>query len=116
MRSSPGNGASAPPLKKYVTCAYFSGSAARRLRMRSCTIAKHHDVECLSDAFPPAVPVHGEITAADARDFAYADNPHLLLQLFHVSGAAGRQRVTSIHERVHEDAIYSVLLRHPEQG
>ena len=30
MRSSPGNGFSTPPLKKYVTCAYFSVSATRR--------------------------------------------------------------------------------------
>ena len=28
-RSSPANGSSRPPLKKYVTCAYFSVSAQR---------------------------------------------------------------------------------------
>ena len=32
MRSSPGKGFSTPPLKKYVTCAYFSVSATRRFR------------------------------------------------------------------------------------
>ena len=30
MRSSPGYGSSTPPLKKYVTWAYFSVSASRR--------------------------------------------------------------------------------------
>ena len=30
MRSSPGKASSTPPLKKYVTCAYFSVSARRR--------------------------------------------------------------------------------------
>ena len=30
MRSSPGKALSIPPLKKYVTCAYFSVSAMRR--------------------------------------------------------------------------------------
>ena len=33
MRSSPGNGSSTPPLKKYVTCAYFSVSATWSWRL-----------------------------------------------------------------------------------
>ncbi len=37
-RSSPPNGFSMPPLKKYVTCAYFSVSATRRLRRLACAI------------------------------------------------------------------------------
>jgi len=32
MRCSPGNSFSSPPLKKYVTCAYFSVSAMRSWR------------------------------------------------------------------------------------
>ncbi len=32
-RSSPGNGVSTPPLKKYVTCGYFSVSAMRSWRL-----------------------------------------------------------------------------------
>ena len=78
-------------------------------------IAEDHGVECLLLAVPFFVAVHGIVAPTDAGDLSDVVLAHLLLQLLDVARAVGGQRVASIHEAVHEDALHAVLLGHAQQ-
>src|SRR2546422_7949582 len=63
--SSPANGFSTPPLKKYVTCAYFSVSAVRRfLKFRSVNTCARM---CSSFSGPMTYCSHGQVFIGPER-------------------------------------------------
>jgi hypothetical protein len=84
-------------------------------RIGVCTalgLAFDHGAVGLRDALPATVAVHRIVAAVDSGDLAGVILAHLLLQLFQIAGAIRGQSVAAIHERVHEDAIDSLLFCH----
>ena len=71
----------------------------------------HHGGKSFFFARPAAVAIHGVVAAVDAGDSA-AKLAELLLELLQIARAAGGQRVASIHEGVHENALNAALLGH----
>ena len=77
-------------------------------------LALDHRVESLFLPFPAAVAIHGVVAAGNAGQLA-AVLAHLLLQRGDIAGAAGGQRVTSVHKGVDEDLRDALLLGSFEQ-
>src|SRR5437762_1810189 len=128
IRSSPGYVFSTPPLKKYVTCAYFSVSAIRScvspsramyspkpLRIdcggnatgRRCNVLRvavdEHRIGG-RDALPALVAVHRIVATADRGDprigILRAERGHRIERRFGTSG----RRVASVEKRVDKHA------------
>ena len=74
-----------------------------------------HGAICQLDALPAIVAVHRVIAAHHRGDFSDAQLPHFLLQLADEIAAAVWRSVAAVHEAVHENFFYLVLLGHFQQ-
>src|SRR5438045_3117810 len=124
-RSSPGKGVSMPPLKKYVTCAYFSVSAVRNIvrpapdttsptmRAIDCGGNATGTVVPLRRAIPAMVAVHPEVPAAHTPDRRAAlREPH---QLFEIAESRPRHRVAAVEHHLNRHSRYALAFGQLQQ-